>query len=116
MSWLDDLDNDAEDIEAEKVETKTVNKEIVSHEEHKVEKPSPLKYWNGDKTPCMVGFSCSMTITTGPYENVRPSVLIKIPADFDKVEEAYNYCTEFVDKHLTEMRDKILEELENGAD
>ncbi len=64
-------------------------------------------YWDGKAQPCMVGFSCGLTIETGGYSNAKPTYSITIPADADKVEKALEYCEAWVDKKLSDMRKQI---------
>lgn len=68
---------------------------------------STSKFWDGKKTPCQVTFGAGLTIPTQPYANARPYVCLTIPADIEHLQPAYDYCQNWVDEKLTDIRKSI---------
>lgn len=72
------------------------------------------EFWSGKGQPCMVGFGAGLTVPTQPYANARPQVSLQLPADFEQIEEAYDYAMGWVDERLAKIRKGIEEGISHG--
>ena len=115
LEWIDECEEVTDEVMAsgEAVIEKTSDGNIISTEEEVLELGEDAsEFWDKEAkdeqgVPCVVEVKIGLTINIGPYENVKPTVGIKIPSGAKNISGAYKFAYDFVDAKLAEIRKDV---------